>query len=186
MINLLPDDSKRSIRAARTNVLLVRYCILSLGGIALLFGMTAIFYLVLYNMQSSALSSNSDNSTIAASYSDTRKQADEYRSNLATASQILSNGANYTNVIFSLAQLLPSGVVMDEVTLSATDFGQQLTFSSHATTYDKATQLKENFQTSPMFSNVYLQSATDESSGGNAGAYPIAVTISAKLEGVTP
>lgn len=187
MINLLPDDAKRDIRAARMNVALLRYNFLTIIAIAALSGLCFLFYVIMQNSQLTALETNNTNTTKANNFSAVRKAADDYRNNLSIASKILDNGVNYTAVIFAITKLLPEGVVLDGLNLTASNFGQQTSFVAHAKTYDQATKLKENFQTSTLFSNVYFQSLTDSETaaqGEGKTAYPIAVTISAKLNKV--
>ncbi len=182
MINLLPDDTKRDIRAARTNVLLLRYNVLTLASIGGLLIICALFYIVLSANESSATTKTSDNSAKAASYEKTRAAADEYKKNLSIAKTILGNSVNYTSVVFAITDLLPSGVVLDNLTINATDFGKQTTFLAHAKGYDQAEALKEKFQSSKLFSNVYFQSISKEESSDSG--YPVAVTLSAQLNKV--
>lgn len=183
MINLLPDDAKRDIRAARTNVLLLRYNVLTLASIGGLLLICVFFYIILSANESSATTKTSDNSAKAATYEKTRAAADEYKKNLSIAKTILGNSVNYTSVVFAITNLLPSGVVLDNLNVSATDFGKQTTFLAHAKSYDQAEKLKENFQSSKLFSNVYFQSIAKEESSDSS--YPIAVTLSAQLNKVT-
>lgn len=183
MINLLPDDQKRDIQAARMNVVLLRYNILAAVAIGLLTAAFFLFIFILHNTQANAVSANDDNSKKAASFASVRHDADEYRNNLSIANAILNKSVNYTSVIFAITKLVPNGVVLDAINLGASDFGQQTSFSAHAKSYAQATQLKENFQSAKVFSNVYFQSLTDNSASGDelSKSYPIAVTISAKL-----
>jgi Tfp pilus assembly protein PilN len=181
MINLLPDDTKRDIEAARTNVLLFRYNILTIVGLAGLALICAAFYVVLNMNESSSVTKSNDNSSKAAAYNNVRKAADDYRQNLTIANQILNNSVNYTSVVFAITKLLPQGVVLDSLNLKAADFGKQITFSTHAKSYAQATQLKENFQKSNMFTNVYFQNITQATDAQATGAYPFAVDLSAQL-----
>lgn len=183
MINLLPDDQKRNIQAARMNVVLLRYVFITASAIALLAVICLLFYFALASIKANALSKTTDNSLKAASYNSVRKQADEYKSNLSIANKVLSNSVDYTSVVFAITSLLPPGVVLDNLSLKAADFGQQTTISARAKSYDAATKLKESFQNSKLFSNVYLQSLTD-ASGPDQNAYPISVTVSVKINKV--
>ncbi len=184
MINLLPDDTKREIQAARMNVLLLRYNLLVLGALGLLAAICLLFYVILQSTQSNAQSTTNDNSVKAESYASVRIAADEYRNNLSIASKVLDNGVIYTSFIFDLSKILPSGVVLEGINLSATDFGNQTTFTARAKSYEKAAELKESFQKSTLFENVYFQNLTDSSAGAGAqpSEYPITVSISAKLK----
>jgi len=184
MINLLPDDYKKDIRTARANVVLLRYNILMLVSVAVLVVICIAFYFILTISQASAVSRNTENSSKASSFQEVRTAADEYRSNLSVANSVLSNSVNYTTVIFEITKLLPSGVVLDTISLSASDFGKQMVFATHAKSYSHATQLKESFQSSKLFSNVYFQNITDTSSPDSNEAYPVAVTLSAQLNKV--
>lgn len=185
MINLLPDERKRDIQAARMNVVLLRYNLLFLSALGFLIIVCLLFYVILQSSQSNAVNTSNDNSSKAASYAEVRTSADEYRNNLSIASKILDSSVNYTAVVFAITELLPDGVVLDNVNIDASHFGKQTTFSAHAKTYAKATELKERFQKAEsLFSNVYFENLTDNgvaSGSQTPPGYPIAVTISAKL-----
>ncbi len=185
MINLLPDETKRDIRAARMNVILLRYNLLAAGAAALMVLVCLIFYVILQDNQSQALNTTNDNNAKAASFASVRKEANEYRDNLTLASKIIDNGVSYTNVIIAITKLIPSGVILDNLTLSAQTFSQQTTFAGHAKSYEAAAKLKESFQNSKIFSDVYFQSLTTSgpstNGGGSNNAYPIVLSLSAKL-----
>jgi hypothetical protein len=183
MINLLPDEQKKEIRAARMNVALLRYNLLTLIALGIMVGLCVLFYIILHSSQLQAIEANSDNLAKAASYDQVRKDSEEYRANLSMAKQIIDHGVNYTSAIFAITKLLPDGVVLDGLTLNAADFGQQTVFTAHAKTYAKATQLKDNFQNSKIFCNVFFQTLADGGSGTDTStaAYPISISISAKL-----
>lgn len=180
MINLLPDQTKREIKAARMNVALLRYNFFTLGAIGILALFCLMFYLILNSSHRDALSTSSDNAQKAATYDSVRKKADEYRSNLALASQIIDRGVKYTDVIIEITKLIPKGVTMDSLSLTATSFGQQTSFTAHAKGYEEATQLKSNFQSSKVFTNVFFQSLTLQNDQSSPG-YPISISLSAKL-----
>lgn len=187
MINLLPEERKQDIRAARVNVILLRYNFVTLAAIGLLAAFCAAFYLILSTSQSSAVSRNQENASIAASYSATKARADSYRADLLTAKSILDRGVNYTGVVFEITKLLPPGVTLESINLTAADFGKQITFSAYAKSYDHAINLKESLQNSKIFSNVYFQTLTDSSveQGQQSNSeYPISVKVSVQLNKV--
>jgi len=182
MINLLPDTTKQEIRAARMNVILLRYIMLVLAALAFLALTCAIFYFVMRNAQADAVAANSDNQTKAQSFAQVRSSAEEYKNNLTIAGQILNNSVNYSSVVFSLTKLLPQGVILDGITLNASSFGQQTTLTARAVSYEKATELKDKFQKSTLLTNVYFENLVDNDvSSETPSEYPIAVTISAKI-----
>ena len=185
MINLLPDTSKKEIRAARLNVILLRYNIFTLVTVLVFVLILGGFYAYLTTTKAAAEASNAENQAKANSYSDTKKAADEYRTNLTTAKQILANRVNYTSVVLGITELLPKGVVLDNVNLSAKDFGNQTVIAAHASNYDAVTQLKQNFQQSKVFSNVFFQTISESSDAADKN-HPISVSISVKINKVTP
>lgn len=181
MINLLPDDTKKDIRAARANVILLRYNFLTLIAIGLLGCISALFYVVMHNTQSTAVTTTQDNSALAASFEPIRKNADEYRTNLSIASQILKNSTDYTNIVMSITKLLPTGVVMDNITVNSADFGKPTTLSAHVKTFEKATELKQSFESSKLFTNVHLQNVTNDGDTTTVPGYPISVSIAVQV-----
>lgn len=183
MINLLPDDYKKELRAARTNIVLLRYNIITLIAIAFIALASAVFYFILIENRRSAEEANTTNLARASSYQDTKKEADEYRSNLSTAKQILVNEVSYTDVIFNITKLLPNGVVLDNINLSAKDFGGQTMIAAHAKNYSAVTNLKQNFENSKLFSNVYFQTINNSTDSASRD-YPISVNVSVKINKV--
>lgn len=187
MINLLPDETKKDIRAARSNVILLRYNLLTVVAAGCLLLVCAFFFFVLSANKSNAVSRNSDNEAKAAAYEPTRAAAAEYKANLSTAKEVLDKSVNYTSTIFEIVKLLPTGVLLDGLALNADDFGKQMTFTANAKSYTEAAQLKQNFQNSKLFSNVYFQSINNQQQSNSQGAdsaYPVQVTLSAQLNKV--
>lgn len=189
MINLLPEDSKREVQAARVNVILLRYNLLLLSAFAALAATCLLFYVILFSAQSNAVSTNSTNTQEASKYTKVQEKADQYKQDLATAKAILDRGVNYTSFIIDLTKLLPSGVILGGINLSAADIGKQVSFTSQAASYDKAIELKRQFERSFYYTNIHFQNITDAgvSEDPATKAYPITVTMSVLVcDGVCP
>lgn len=180
MINLLPDTYKKELRAARTNVILLRYNLLALSAVAFILVGSAGVYGLLSAAKSNAEATNRDNTNRAVDYEQTRKEADEYRKNLEVARKILDNEVIYTDQIFTITSLLPSGVVLDGLDLNSKEFGQPTLINAHAKNYTAVTNLKQSFEKSSYFSNVHFQSITDDGGASNKD-YPISVVISVTI-----
>lgn len=181
MINLLPDDKKQEIRAARANVILLRYNILILAAIGLLVVFCITFYLLLLNTQVTAKNTASENAAKEQQVAEVRKNVDEYKNNLKIASQILNNSVNYSSFFFRLTEILPEGTVVDSITFDSQSFNQQTTFTARASSFAKATELKDKLQKSDLFSNVYFQTLVNDNQTAGKNSYPIVATISAKV-----
>ncbi len=182
MINLLPDGYKKELLAARSNVVLLRYNFLFLGLAAFVLASSLVVYALLGNAEGQAKATNSDNNSRATQYAGTEKEANDYRKNLTTAAKILDNEVNYTDRVFAITNLLPSGVVLDSLSLNAKDFGTPTVLNAHAKDYNAVTALKSAFQASPtVFSNVHFQSITNDGGGTTGAAYPISVGINVTM-----
>lgn len=183
MINLLPDEQKRDIRAARTNVILARYNLITALAVALLLAFCWLFYVLLQANQQKALALSNDNNQRAAALGDVRAAADTYRKNLTTANQVLSSSVSYTDIIIAITKLVPKDVILDNLSLSPASLTQPTQFQAHATNYDTAEQLKRNFQSSKLFKNVFFVTLTASPPGSSgASRYAVSITMSAQLD----
>lgn len=178
MINLLPPADKRQIQAGRSNTLLVRYNILLLAAVGFLMVAIGIVHVYFGNTKSGAEQVIKDNQAKVVDYADTEKEANEFKSNLAIAKQILGKEVIYTKVILEISALLPKHVVLDNLNLDAKTFGTPITLNAHAKTVDDAIALKTAFQSSPLFSDVNFKSISTEEAGG---AYPVSVNLSVTI-----
>lgn len=174
MINLLPPNEKRQIRAARSNTLLLRYNIASVVALVFLGAAIAVTYFYLSNAKSDAESTISANQSRVGSYARVEAEAQQFRSNLTTAKQILDKEITYTKVAIQVANLLPQGVVLDQLSLDAQTFGTPTVLAAKAKSYEAAIALKNSFQSSSLFSNVHFQNIT---SSQDKGDYPFSVNL---------
>jgi Tfp pilus assembly protein PilN len=179
MINLLPPEEKRQLRAARSNTLLVRYNILLLGVVAFMGIAIAITYVFLSTAQQNAKQTISENDAKVVQYASVQAQATLFKQHLATAKQILDNEVTYSKVVLEIAQLIPRGVVVENVSLDSQTFGTATTLVAQAKSYSSALALKDSFGKSALFSDVHFQSIT----AGNAQTdYPITVNLNITIK----
>jgi len=173
MINLLPPDHKRNIRAARANNLLIRYNFLLLGVLAFLLISIGVAYVFLSNAKASAEATIKENQAEAVEFASVEEQAQLFRQNLSTAKQILDREVNYTDVILTLAHTLPAGVVLTNLNLDAATFGTETTLAAKAKSYEQAIALKDALSQSSLFSDVHFQSIV----AGEGTAYPVTINL---------
>ncbi len=76
MINLLPGERKAEIRAARTNVVVLRYTGILLMAVGFILGSLYVSYALLQSTMASAESQISANDVKADVYSSTKEQVD--------------------------------------------------------------------------------------------------------------
>lgn len=171
MINLLPDDTKKQLRAARTNVMLANFLIITsfaAGFLVLAFVAT---YLFLLNQKD-----------VAIKQSKTTQQASvNIQANaLPTAGSILSQQTLYSNIILGIANIIPSGVVLDKLPLSEDTLGTAMTLQFYASSTENANLLKQAVQASPLFSEVTVQPTIVGVSSAPSG-YPIAISVNVTI-----
>jgi Tfp pilus assembly protein PilN len=183
MINLLPDDFKKEVRAARTNVTLLNYIIIVFLGVIFLCGAFIAVYFILSNTKSNAEAITKDNSSRTTSYSTVEQQAGDLTQSLAGAKVILDNEVDYSKILTNIAAAMPDGVVLSGLTLTPSSLGTPTTLQAYAKTTADALQLKTNFQQSALFSSVAFQSLT-ASTASSASGYPISVSISVTINKV--
>lgn len=183
MINLMPDNDKKELRAARVNTVLVRYIFIIVLAFLFLVMLLAGSYLLLGQTKQSALQLIDANETKAAVYSSTKTQVDALSSSLTETRSILNQEVLYSNVLMNIGQQMPAGTVLEKVSLTATSFsGSPMTLKAYAKTSDAAVTLRQNFQTSQIFSNVNFESVSD-TSGGIPG-YPVTVSMTLTINKV--
>jgi len=173
MINLLPPEEKRQLRAARANSLLLRYNTLLVGAAGFTALALIVTYLYLSTAQAGAQATISENKDKVKSYAQVESQAQLFRTNLATAKQILDRDVAYTKIVVAIAQLLPAGTVLQGLNLNSQTFGTETVLAAQVKDYDAALRLKDSLQSSNLLSNVHFQSIT----AGAPGAYPITVNL---------
>ena len=174
MINLLPAEDQRQLAAARTNTLLLRYTVL-LGVFVVMLAIEILgVYLVVNIGKTQNETTISENNAKASSYATTKQQADTFRSNLATAKVILDKQVPYTTLMLTLSHNLPSGSIIDKLSIDPTTFGTPTVLTVKTTSYDKAIAVKTSLQNAkvgdtPLFTSVSFQSV---SSGDPKSPYP--------------
>lgn len=176
MINLLADERKDEIRAARVNVILLRYIAIVTMGVLFLLGILFVSYKILENTQASANATIQSNDVKADVYSETKAQVDALSAKLSESKVILNQEVRYSKVLTTLGQIMPAGTVLGLVTLNESSFnGAPVELKVYAKANDGAATIRDHLQASPLFSQVSLK-GTDSTNG--IDGYPITVTLS--------
>jgi hypothetical protein len=176
MINLLPDKIKKQIRAARTNIELVKY--LSFLGFAVAFLALAcsVTYIFLESSKNANEKSTDSGQSATISPLSVKGQAEVISTNLSTAKSILDKQVVYSDVIMGIATTLPTGVILDRISLNDSTFGTPITLTAYARSADSVTTIKENFDKSQQFTNYSLVSNAPDST--YSADYPIKISFS--------
>lgn len=180
VINLLPYEYKSDIRAARTNVILVRYIAILVCAAIVLGGLVGGVVYTLNGTKAIADEKVAENQARVAAFQSIKSEADSFRADIATAKSILDSSVSFSRLIYKIADAIPPNVVLDELPLDPSTFGTSITLNASAKSFNDATKLRDAFkQNSQIFSNVQLQNIRSESAASGAGgAYPVKVTVS--------
>ena len=196
MINLLSPERKRDIRAARVNVMLVRYCVMLMFLGVLVSAVYATGFWIVSNDEKATDARLASLASQTQVYTKVENQADTFRNNLAIAKSILSKETSYSDFLITLARDIPAGAVLTSLTVgdssTATASAPKSTtinIQARTTSYAKILELKNNLEQSPLFENVNIVSAATQETTNPTGAeahYPYTTTLNVKLSTQPP
>lgn len=186
MINLLPPETKRQIRAGRINVVLYRYCLLVIGTALVLGGVFGLGFWADMNDRTLAEATKTQNQAAAKPYEKTRAAAEDYAKNLVVAKTILGSNVSFSTLIFGIAAAIPQGVVLNTLSLSATTKADApIDITGRAASYERAVSLKNSLEASPIFEKVSIvninQAEPNAQTTDIARKYPFTVSIKAQF-----
>ena len=162
MINLLPEDTKKQLRAAHYNVILLE-CIVFLGvGILFLGIACGVSYIYLKNSDTSG----SDKSTYAVA----KKQLDSIKNDISTTNNILSERISYSSVVIAIAAALPANTTINQLSITSNISNTTATFQVNGSASVTTESLKADFSPtkSPLFAGFNALSASSSNLSDNA------------------
>lgn len=178
MINLLPDDMKAQLSAARVNVVLTRYIIVIILAFLFLVLIQAGAYYLLDQSRQSAEQLIEANNIKADVFGETKAELENLNSSLAATKPILDQEIFYSKVLPRIAQMMPAGTVVQEISLTADAFNNPITVQVYAKTTENAVSLRDRFQQSNLFSSVTFEAI---SGSGGIDGYPVNATVTLTL-----
>lgn len=184
MINLIDPEDRRQLRAARLNVKLFRFVVLSLIvilGVGAVYGTG--FWLALSD-RAEATTKHQESEEQLAHYADAASKAAAYRQDLTVAKQILGGGMTFSTFLTDLGALMPPNTIVANLSISTKTGGGQktgaLSFLTRAKSYDDVLKIKQAFETSELFSDVRIVSTSvpeKPADQGIAERYPYEATF---------
>ncbi len=150
MINLLPDKEKSAIQDARVNIALTKTIIIMSFSIIILAIFCASTYVSLNNTKKTA----EDKVKISETSQDS--QVDNIGLTIANTQSILRRQINYSDVIMSLGQSLPSGVTIDRLILTENSINSPISVDLQSNSTQIIPVLIDQLQKSPLFSDVLV------------------------------
>jgi hypothetical protein len=181
---MLPEQ-KRVLRAARRNIVLLRYSFLGAGAILFMLGIFGVGFAVTKYEQNQAQSELSGHEVTSAQYKEVQKRAEGFEANLKTADSILSSEILFSDLLIRVARIMPPGVILTNFNVTTESFGDEVTISARSKSYDGPLSLKSEFEKSEMFEDVSIVDITrprsDEELTGVMLTHPFTSTLNATL-----
>ena len=180
MINLLPKAYKADIRAARTNVILIRYItIIFFAFLFLILILAGSMFLLSMTKRSSELLIEA-NAAEAAQYSETSNEINRLKSSLTTSKAILDEQISYTKVLNAVAAAMPAGTIIGSLKINDESFNGSTptTLQVYAKTNEAAVQLGQAFTSTPGFAGATIDAISDT---GGIDGYPVSATLTVTL-----
>lgn len=160
MISLLPPDDKAEIRAGRVNRLLARYLVLFVVLMVVLFAELGVAYYVLHSTKAKDDASIASSQASSAQLVKQKQEVTQFSSDLATAKQILDKQINYSTILLRIAAIMPSGTVLEQITIDPSTVNKPTTMVVGATSEASAIALKVSMTSSPYFSDTHFTTLT--------------------------
>lgn len=160
MINLLDPEKQRQIKAARLNVKLRRFVVLSLvvvAGVGIVYGSG---FWIAHNERSTAKADYTSSETELKKYRKIADAASVYRQNLATAKQILNNGMVFSTFLTDLGATMPSNTIIESLNITVNQPGSQnpgtINLITRGKSYGDILRTKQAFENSKILSSIKI------------------------------
>lgn len=182
MINLLPSDNVRQLKAARANTLLIRYLIITAVLILLLLGAVAATHQLLTAQKSAAESRIADNQVKTVDYQSVQQQADTLRGALGSAKTALDQDIHYSNALLRIAAALPANTRINSLSLDAQSFDQPLTLEATVTSEEEAYALRTGLESSEYIVPGTVKFGKLTAPGADNPNYTLEISVTFKKE----
>jgi len=177
MINLLPNEVKKQMRAARTNVTLLKYLFLLGCASAFLLLACSTSYVFIIANKPKVESNIKTDQTESVAYDAAKTQLNSFTTSFLNAKSILDQQVSYSNIITEIGAALPSGAIIENLSIVGSNLDSPISLQVKAKSADDASKIKDNLQKSAFFKDPSIQSVA----AGQDNASDYSVTIIIKL-----
>lgn len=177
MINLLPQTEQKEIRAARANMLLLRYLILLAVAFTFLLTALGITYFSLKAAADQADEAKVQNEQRAIGFTETQAQASQLRNELSSAKTLFTDDIRYSKVLTRLSSLLPEGTALDSIQLDTKSFSQPSIITVYVRDQTAAETLEKNFRASSYVTNASLGKVSTTSGAAHPYRYSVEMSF---------
>lgn len=156
MINLLPPENKKQLRASLHNTLLRGYIGLLLVFVLIYAGVFGFVYITIRQSQDIYRQDEAANNQRVIAYADTKKSATELSNNLKQAKVVLDQRVDYSQVLFEIAKILPEGVSINSVRLESKLFEGEKPLEINLVNSNQSAEIKKVLENSGLFKSVVI------------------------------
>ena len=178
MINLLSPEAKSEIRAARINILLVRYLLLLIAAGVFLIASLGVAFYYLQTIRTNAESTITENTEKEGTYSNVRSNTDSFNSSISDAKTVLEGQVNYSQIFLNIARTMPDGSALKSLKLDKGSLSSPITLSVKLADERAARDILSNFKKASFVTNVTKGSVGLTSDS----AYPYSMDLSITLD----
>lgn len=165
MINLLPYEQKKTLTAARTNTVLLRYNIILIAAAGFLALATAVVYFYLTSVQAAAEAKVQDNQQREGSYAQVKQDAAAFKAQLDDANAIFNNELSYSTALVRFANLFPKGATISQMSLNSESFSKPTSLTVQLSDRTAAQNLEKSMTSSPYVRDFKVDSFSYDTSG---------------------
>lgn len=156
MINLLPIDNKKQLRASLHNTMLRGYVGLLFVFILIYAGVFGFVYITIKQSQDIYRQNEAANNQRVIAYVGMRQEAGELSSNINQAKLVLDQRVDYSKVLFEIAKTLPDGVSINAVRLESKLFEGEKPLEVNLANANQSADIKKLLENSGLFKSVVI------------------------------
>lgn len=157
MINLIDQETRADLRAAKRNIVLRHIIIMLLSLGVVMTASYGIGYLILNGQAEAYRQEAARYIPEKQKYADVIKEANTFNSNLATAKTIFKNEFFFSNLLIIFSKKLPANTVLDNLNTTATDLSKPIMIDIRTKTNVDADKAKLALQNTPYFKDTKIR-----------------------------
>jgi Tfp pilus assembly protein PilN len=184
MINLLPSERLTTMRLARANTVLKRYIEFIIIGLGILAVISAGSYYYLNRQRQHISQSVALNQTKINQLEPVQEKAEELSRTINTIAGLQSRDVKFSQLLTTIGGIMPQGAVLTGLQFSLDDLKSPLIISAQIDSEQKAAVLRNNLDSSELFSKAEIQTITQGDTTTTTGA-PVASTINSPYKYTT-
>lgn len=182
MINLLPYDTVKELRAGQTNAHLLNFIVMLAVAVVFVACVTALAYIGLLAARNDAMERDTSAQQALAARSQDSKQIESFRKSLDDAEKITSVQARYSEIFIAIGKALPSNAVIKNLSVEPANINQGIDMTVYSKTKEAMTEIKNNMQANEeVFKDVSFSSVDFNTCDPSAQKYSCEAVVNVML-----